>query len=154
MDQTLAWLAALPPAEFLRSSTWAYPFAEIVHLVGLTVLVGSVFVVDLRLIGAGRALPLNTLTRFILPWSLASLLLIVPSGMLLFLAHAPDLFPNPAFRIKLALLLLAALNAMFFHRSIRVEDDAKSTTRGRYAAWISLTLWLSIIAAGRLIAYM
>lgn len=153
MDQTLAWLAALPAAEVLRSSAWAYPLAEVVHLVGLALLVGSVFVVDLRLMGAGRALPLHTLMRFVLPWTLASLLLIVPSGLLLFLAHAPELAANPAFRIKLALLMLAALNAWFFHRSFNVEAVPKSMARGRHAAWISLTLWLSIIAAGRLIAY-
>lgn len=153
MDRTLAWLAALPAAEFLRSNAWAYPLAEVVHLVGLALLVGSVFVVDLRLMGAGRALPLHTLMRFVLPWTLASLLLIVPSGLLLFLAHAPELAANPAFRIKLALLMLAALNAWFFHRAFNVEADAKSIARGRHAAWISLTLWLSIIVAGRLIAY-
>ncbi len=153
MDPTLAWLAALPAAEFLRSSAWAYPLAEVVHLVGLALLVGSVFVVDLRLMGAGRALPLHTLMRFVLPWTLASLLLIVPSGLLLFLAHAPELAANLAFRVKLALLILVALNAWLFHRSFKVEADAKSIARGRQAASISLTLWLSIIAAGRLIAY-
>ena len=153
MDQTLAWLVGLPAAELLRSSAWAYPLAEIVHLVGLALLVGSVFVVDLRLMGAGRALPLQTLMRFVLPWTLASLLLVVPSGLLLFLAHAPELAANPAFRIKLALLMLAALNAWFFHRSFNVRADTKSIARGRHAAWISLALWLSIIAAGRLIAY-
>ena len=154
MDQTLAWLAGLPAADMLRSSVWAYPLAEIVHLVGVALLVGSVFVVDLRLMGAGRALPLQALMRFVLPWTLASLLLVVPSGLLLFLAHAPELAANPAFRIKLALLVLAALNAWFFHRSFNTKADATSIVRGRYAAWISLALWLSIIAAGRLIAYL
>lgn len=153
MNPTLAGLAALPAAEFLRSSAWAYPLAEVAHLIGLAVLVGSVFVVDLRLMGAGRALPLQTLMRFVLPWTVASLLLIVPSGLLLFLAHAPELAANPAFRIKLVLLMLAALNAWFFHRSFRLEADPKSLSRGRRAAWISCTLWLSIVAAGRLIAY-
>ena len=153
MDPTLAWMAALPAAEFLRSSAWAYPLAEVVHIVGLALLVGSVFVVDLRLMGAGRALPLHALMRFVLPWTLASLLLVVPSGLLLFLAHAPELAANAAFRIKLALLMLAALNAWYFHRYSKGTADAKSVARGRQAGWISLTRWLSIIAAGRLIAY-
>ncbi|MCZ2498846.1 hypothetical protein GN316_18945 [Xylophilus sp. Kf1] len=149
----MAWLAALPPAGFLRSSAWAYPLAEVVHLVGLALLVGSLFVVDLRLMGAGRALPLHALMRFVLPWTLASLLLIVPSGLLLFIAHAPELAANAAFRIKLALLVLAALNAWWFHRSFAAGADEKSMARGRSAAGISLTLWLAIVAAGRLIAY-
>ena len=153
MEPTLALLAASQAAAFLRTSAWAYPLVEVVHLVGMALLVGSVFVVDLRLMGAGRALPLPALMQFVLPWTLASLVLVVPSGLLLFGAHAPELAANPAFRVKLGLLMLAVLNAWWFHWSFNVETDAKSVVRGRRAAGMSLALWLAIIAAGRWIAY-
>jgi hypothetical protein len=156
VDEALIRMAQLPAAEFLRGSGWAYPLVEIVHLAGMAVLIGSIVIVDLRLIGAGRALPLDALMRFVLPWTVASLLLIVPSGVLLFLAHAPELAGNRAFIVKLLLLALAGSNALLFHRTTRTgaSIETGAPARAKVAATVSLVLWVSVIAAGRLTAYM
>jgi hypothetical protein len=150
LDSAAAWLAGLPIAEAMRSGAWAYPLAEIAHITGLAVLVGSIFVVDLRLLGAGRTLPVGALMRLVLPWTLGSLLLVVPSGVLLFAAHATELIRNPAFVVKLVLLALAGINALAFHLMTR---RGVTETRARWAAGLSMLLWLAVISAGRMIAY-
>ncbi len=96
-----------------------YPLVEIVHIVGFTVLVGAVAMFDLRLLGVGRArpaeaLPVQALARHLLPWSWAALVLIVPSGVLMF-ATQPELLDNRVFLLKLALIGAAGGNALAFH---------------------------------------
>ena len=91
-------------ATALRESIWLYPTVETIHIVGFALLFGSIVVVDVRLLGAGRRLPLGPLLRFVLPVTWSSTLLVVPTGVLLFVAHATDLIGNPAFVAKVVLL--------------------------------------------------
>ncbi len=142
----------------LRESTWVYPMVETIHIVGFALLVGSIFVVDLRLLGMRRDVALAPLLRFVLPTTLLCLLLVVPSGLLLFAAHANDLIGNRAFIVKLVLLFAAATNALMFHVGpYRAEVDAAPETRPRRStrvfAAVSIALWISILVAGRMIAY-
>lgn len=146
----------------LRESTRVYPRVETIHIVGFALLVGSIFVVDLRLLGMQRDVALAPLLRFVLPVTLLCLLLVVPSGLLLFAAHASDLVGNRAFIVKLVLLFAAATNALMFHvgplrAQLGAEVDEAPGTRPRgptriFAA-LSLALWISILVAGRMIAY-
>ena len=142
----------------MRHELWLYPAVEIVHIAGLAVLVGSITVVDLRLLGLGRTLSVRALTRHAVPWSAAAFLLIVPSGLLMFAAHASDFVSNRAFILKLTLIALAGANAALFHlRSYRSVDrwdhDVSPPSAARTHAAISLALWFSVIACGRLLAY-
>ncbi len=142
----------------LRESTWVYPLVETVHIVGFALLVGSIFVVDLRLLGVRRDVALAPLLRFVLPVTLLCLLLVVPSGLLLFAAHANDLVGNRAFIVKIVLLFAAATNALMFHAGpYRAEVEAAPCTRPqpstRAFAAASIVMWLSILVAGRMIAY-
>lgn len=156
-----AWLAALERtgvAAALRASPWLYPAVEVVHLAGIALLVGGAALFDLRLLGLGRALPAGALGRHLLGWSRRSLALVVPSGALLFSAHAVELSRNPAFRLKLAVIAVAAVNALVFHavtaRELAAWDAARRTPlAARAAACVSLACWLAAIACGRLIAY-
>lgn len=142
----------------LRESVWLYPTVETAHIVGLALLFGSILVVDLRLVGLRRNVTLGPLMRFVLPISLSSLLLVVPTGLLLFAAHAGDLVGNRAFIVKMVLLFAAAINALMFHAGpYRAEVDAAPGTSPRAStrvfAMASIVLWISIVVAGRLIAY-
>ncbi len=87
-------IEALPLAVAMRDSQWMYPIVEIVHITGFVMLVGSIVMFDLRLLGLSRFLPVRALLRHLLPWSLAALVLIVPSGLLMFMANASDLISN------------------------------------------------------------
>jgi hypothetical protein len=155
----LAWLEASAPAAAMRESLWLYPIVEIVHIVGFVILVGAAVMFDLRLLGVSPRLPASGMARHHLPWARAALLLVVPSGVLMFIAHATEFAGNPAFRMKLVLLSAAGLNALVFHRgAFRSVDgwdlEAAVPATARAAAVVSLVLWVGVIAAGRLLAYL
>ena len=155
----LVWLETSGLATAMRQSDWLYPIVEIVHILGFVLLVGSVAMFDLRLLGISPMLPVAGMARHLLRWSIGSLVLVVPSGLLMFAAHATEFIDNPAFRVKLALLTAAAINAIVFHRTTfnSVADwntDAPIPAAARAAAGVSLAVWVGVICCGRLIAYL
>jgi len=138
----------------MKHSLWLYPIVEIVHIVGFALLVGTVAAFDLRLLGFARSLE-----RSLLPWAWVALLLIVPSGVAMFSTHAVDFAGNPAFRVKLLLLLAAGLNSLLFHagvfRHVAAWDQHMPTPRAAKAsALLSVAIWIGVISCGRLIAYL
>lgn len=153
----LAAIEASPLAAAMRQLLWLYPAVEIVHIAGFVVLVGSVAVLDLRLLGLSRAIPVTRLARHTLPWALGALAAIVPSGLLMFVAHATDFIANPAFAAKMTLLLCAGANAAIFHagvyRGVAAWDTGAPPLAARAHAALSLALWFGVIACGRLLAY-
>ena len=154
----LATLESLPIAVAMRHELWLYPAIEIAHIAGFVVLVGTIVVVDLRLLGLGRTLSVRGLTRHVVPWSAGAFVLIVPTGLLMFTAHASDFLTNRAFQLKLLLILCAATNAALFHlgpyRSVDAWDrETAAPAAARAHAAVSLALWFSVIACGRLLAY-
>ena len=155
----LVWLETSAVAEAMRQWLWLYPLVEIVHIVGFVILVGAALMFDLRLLGISRALPVTGMERHLLRAARLSLLLVVPSGVLMFVAHATEMADNPAFRLKLVLLLAAAVNAGVFHRApfrtvARWDRHAPAPFPARVAAALSVALWVGVIACGRLLAYL
>jgi hypothetical protein len=154
----LGAIEGLPVAEAMRQWLWLYPGVEIVHILGFVLLAGSITVFDLRLLGLSRTIPVSALGRHCLPWTLAALALIVPSGLLMFSAHAGDFVANPVFALKMVLLMAAGTNAAAFHlgtyRSVaQWERDRPTPAAAKLHAAASLALWAAIIACGRLLAY-
>jgi hypothetical protein len=144
--------------EAMRKWLWLYPSVEIVHIVGVAMLVGSIAVLDLRLIGFSRTLPVRRLAAHVLPWTIGSFALIIPSGLAMFVAHAGDLISSPVFALKMCLILLAGANAGIFHagifrRAAQWDVDVMPPLAARAAAGLSLVVWVSVIACGRLLAY-
>ena len=142
----------------MRSARWLYPMVEIVHIVGFVLLVGSVLMFDLRLLGLSRQLPLTQMARHLLRWSMASLLLVVPAGLLMFSAHPEDFIGNRVFLLKMTLIMTAGLNAAIFHtgvwQGVAAWDAGQAApASARLHAVLSMGLWLSVIACGRLLAY-
>jgi hypothetical protein len=152
-------IEGLPLAKAMREWLWLYPIVEIVHISGFAVLVGSVVMFDLRVLGMARQVPLRALSRFLLPWSWAALLLVVPTGMMMFSAHAADFLGNPAFKLKMALLVAALMNTAFFHTGpyqgvANWDRDATAPVAARLCAALSIVIWFSVISCGRLLAYL
>lgn len=119
-------------------------------------LVGAVTVFDLRLLGFGRSIPVRALARLCLPWAIVSLLLIVPTGSLLFLAYADILLTSPVFLLKMGLLLLAAINAIAFHTGPYGSVAAWNTENpapfvAKVCAFMSILIWIAVIFAGRML---
>jgi hypothetical protein len=154
-------LAALEGSGFaaaLRHDLWLYPIVEIVHISGFVILVGAVAMFDLRVLGLSRDVSIRALARHLLPWSAGALIVIVPTGLLMFSAHATDFIGNPAFITKITLILIAFANAVAFHvgvfRSAQHWDTHRpAPATARLHAIASLALWFAVIACGRLIAY-
>jgi hypothetical protein len=143
----------------MRHSLWLYPIVEILHICGFVLLVGSVAMFDLRLLGFVSSTSVRALDRSLLPWAWAALLLIVPSGVAMFSAHAVEFAANPAFRVKLVLLVSAAINALVFHngvfRSVAAWDQhLRTPPAAKASAILSLAIWFGVISCGRLIAYL
>ena len=152
-------LESMPLAVAMRQDLWLYPIVEIVHISGFVILVGSIVVLDLRLLGLSRALRVSILTRHVVPWTVLAFALIVPTGVMMFMAHASDFLTNRAFQLKLLLIMLAGVNAAAFHvgiyRSVaRWDEHATPPAAARLHALASLLLWFSVLACGRLLAYL
>lgn len=146
-----------PLSTALRESDDAYPLIETAHVLGITLIAGSLVTVDLRLIGAlFREQPVTFVTTTLLPWAWCGFALMVITGVPLFAAEAAKLYDNPAFRIKLILLAAAGLNAVLFHlttyRRARDWELGLPPRAARAFATTSILLWSGIIVAGRLIA--
>jgi hypothetical protein len=132
---------------------------QIFHTLGFTTLVGSVAVFDLRVLGIAKQISVRALARFLLPWTLASLAVIVPTGLMMFSAHADDLLSNRAFELKMGLLLAAGMNGAYFHTGPYMtvkgwDTNAPAPWVARLSAALSLALWIGVIACGRLLAYL
>jgi hypothetical protein len=155
----LVWLETTRVAAAMREWLWLYPAVEIVHILGFVLLVGAALLFDLRLLGLARHLPVSGMAGHLLRWARRSLLLVVPSGLLMFAAHATEMADNPAFQLKLLFLATAGLNAGLFHRvpfrSVGDWDtEVRSPILARGAAVVSLVSWTGAIACGRLLAYL
>ena len=151
------WLEHSYLAVSIRQSPLLFPAIEIVHIIGFIFLVGSAFLFDLRLLGVAKKISVSEVADYVLPWSRRSLLLVVPSGFLLFIAQAEALSTNGVFGLKLILILIAFMNAGIFHRftfrSVMTWSTSETPAAAKAAAVISLSLWVSVITCGRLIAY-
>ncbi len=153
------WLENTPPAIALRESVWMFDLAETVHTLGIVLVAGTIMLVDLRLLGlALKREPVSEVVARIVPRTLWGFGLMFATGWFLFSAEAVKLYNSPAFRIKLVLLSLAGLNAILFHLTVyRHAADwdraAVAPARARIAGFLSLILWIGIVAAGRALAY-
>lgn len=154
----LVWLETSALAIAMRQWQWLYPIVEILHILGFVMVVGGGFFFDLRLLGLGRGLPVSALAAHLLTWARLGFGLVVPTGFMMFAAHATEFASNPAFRLKLVLIAAAVINAGAFHqwpfKSVGRWDVAAATPAwAQMAAALSLVLWTGAICCGRLLAY-
>ena len=153
------WLAATPGSVALHESLYAYTWIETAHVIGITLFVGTIAMVDLRLLGLGwRGVPVSQMTSRILPWTVAGFVLMLATGLALFYAIPVRTWHSVWFRTKMLLLLIAAVNIWVFHRRVQ-RDRARwdgapvPPLSARISAAVSLTAWVAVIVTGRMIAY-
>lgn len=155
------WLLAFNEASGIRAlmlgTSWGWPLAEILHYSGLSLLMGTIGLFDLRVLGWARALPLQSLHRLI-PLGVAGFGLNLVTGVM-FITSFPDQYLyNPAVQTKFALMLLAGINMLLFYRlawgELRLlRPEQSAPLRARVFTAISLLAWLGVIAGGRLITF-
>lgn len=145
----------------IRDSDWIFYFIESIHVFGILLMVGTVSLVDLRLLGVGilRRQPVSEVAGQLLPWTWTGFGILATSGSFLLISEAATkLYPSPSFWIKMTLIFLAGVNMGVFHltvyRRVHEWDNAAVTPRGaRVTACISLAIWAGVVFAGRGIAY-
>jgi hypothetical protein len=158
MASALHTVEATGFARFMREALYAYPFAEAVHIAGLALLFGSIVLVDLRLLGVGRRVPLKPLVSFAVPWSITGFVIAALAGLSMFTAHAEEFITQPVFLTKMGLILAGGVNAVLLHngplREAAWEPSGEVPAQVRAAAIGSLAIWLGVIVCGRLLAYL
>jgi hypothetical protein len=151
--QSIGW------ATELRESQLAFPAVEGLHLLGLAFIMGPVLMLDLRLIGwIWRETPVSKIAQTFVPYSIAGAVVMFATGILLFCAEAVRCYNSGWFRIKLVLLLVAGLNALYFHtktQSTWATWDTLATPplEAQRAGMLSILFWTGVIFAGRWTAY-
>jgi hypothetical protein len=146
----MSTVAALDRFAWIASHPWLYPALEVVHIVGIALLLGSLLLVELRVWGLGAALAPMPLARLGLTVSLSGFALVLASGLTMFASQAADLIGHRFFLIKMGLIAVAGTNAALFHARggmARLDGVARAQTL------LSLGLWLGVIICGRWIAY-
>ncbi|MGE4049410.1 MAG: DUF6644 family protein [Acetobacteraceae bacterium] len=153
----LSLIATSPVASALKTSAYAYPIVNALHIMGLATLFGAILALDLRLLGAFRSVPAQPLAQVLPRVAAAGLCVAVTTGALLFSVNPFDYAANTAFLTKLVLVTAGALHAVAVHLSpgwTGVLAGAGRIGGGiRVSAAVSLLIWTSAILAGRFIAF-
>lgn len=158
LDNLMQWLEDSSWSAAIRQSSWLYPALEIVHITGIVLLVGSAFLFDIRILGFSKNIPVSALEKHLLVWAYRALILVVPSGLLLFITNAVALAHNPFFHTKLILIAVAGVNAYIFHKYFCRSIDGwnistAAPANAKITALVSIFTWIAVIACGRLLAY-
>jgi hypothetical protein len=145
-------------ATAVAESTWLFPLFETIHVLALTIVLGSVAMIDVRLLGLGnRHRPISELCSTVLPWTWSAFGVTVVCGLILFSSKATTYYVNLPFRIKLLCLAAAGLNMIIFHwvtaRDVHAWEHDYTPLRARFAGAASLCLWVVIAGAGRWIGF-
>jgi uncharacterized membrane protein len=144
---------------FIHNKAWAFTTVEVVHVFAVSLLLGTITIVDLRLLGIAAAKrPFLDLARQLLPFTWAAFAIAVTAGALLFISRATEYVANPVFWTKMALIVLAGINMIIFEfitarGAEKWNVDAAPPPAARLAGAISITSWILVICFGRLIGF-
>jgi hypothetical protein len=159
LESFFQWVYDLPFADHIRSNELAFPSLESVHVLAITLVLGSIAVADLRLLGlASVKRPVSQLLDEILPVTWVAFGFALVTGLLLFSSNAVEYAHNKPFQFKMILLVLAGLNMLVFQlvtfRTVGSWDQAARTPPGaRFAGAASLVCWIGVVAFGRWIGF-
>ena len=161
MDGVQVWLVrtlkSINPVASIMHSTWGWPAAESIHFIGLSLLVGTIALFDLRLLGMAKRIPIAALHRLI-PWGLVGYGINVVSGAAFLMTEPDQYIYNPSFQFKVLFIMLAGVNALMFYKTSwgrATADNAvpDAPRAAKVAAVISLSVWISVIVCGRLLTF-
>jgi hypothetical protein len=144
---------------YIAESTWAFPTLETLHVIFFVVVLGTILVVDLRMIGAtSNRFAITKAAKDTLPWTWGAFILAGITGSLIFVSKASSYMANPWFIAKMVTMALAGLNMLYFHfvtwKSVDQWDKGVATPGAvKAAGYISLVLWVGVVFFGRAIGF-
>lgn len=156
MMHFLEWLQATPLSVAI-AERW-FPLIESFHVITMAIVTGTIFIVDTRLVGfTSTKLPFTYLSDRLLPWTWGAFVCSAITGTLMFIGNATMYYGNVPFRVKMVLLVVAALNMAFFQmvtfRGVASWDMGRPPAAARAAGFCSLALWCGVIGFGRWIGF-
>jgi hypothetical protein len=154
----IAWLEASRLATSIRNSLYLFPLIESVHVIGLTMVFGTILVIDLRLLGlASTQRSFAAIASDVFRWTWLAFVVTVTTGGLMFITNASTYYNSGYFRAKMALLALSGLNVLVFERtarrSVRLWDRTAAPPSGKAVAALSLVIWIGVIVLGRWVGF-
>ena len=147
------WLHAF----VIQHEPWVWPLCETLHYLGLSLLLGTVGLFDLRILGLAKGIPPEAIHRLI-PWGIGGYVVNILTGILFFVGHPDQYFYNDAFRFKAAFMALAGINVLIFYSSAFREVQAMpagadAPLRAKFITGISLGSWVAVLICGRLLTF-
>ena len=157
LDPLRVWLLSTSLSSFMKNSTWAWPISESLHFVGLSLLIGTIGILDLRMLGLAKRLPLAAVHDLV-PWGIAGYALNVMTGVCFFTGEPGEYIENVAFQLKMSFMLLAGINVLVFYSTVfrqvealRPGEDAPLAAKIIVGA--SLFLWVAVMCCGRMLTF-
>ncbi len=160
MEESLWLQLEMLPISQEIGATWWFPLLESLHVLGLTIMLGALLMLDLRLMGlAAMRYSVSSMNRELLPWSISAFAVVVITGIGMFVTRASAHIENPAFIIKMLCMGLAGLNIAWFHFSLlrtiaHWDTAANMPVSVRIAGMASLILWCAVTLAGRWVGHL
>jgi hypothetical protein len=146
------WLTTSPWANGMNGPEWAFPVVASLHFMGFALSIGTIAIVDFRLLGLGmRRQTAAQLAADLNKWTLSGLAVMLTTGSLMFSADAVTYHVNPSFQFKMTCLTLALLFHFTVHRRVARSED--SPIAAKLVGALSLLLWTCVVAGGRMIAF-
>jgi len=142
---------------WMVDSIWAYPIVLSTHAIGMSIVVGTIVMLDLRLLGYAKLAPISSFkSMFVVTWLGVALNFL--SGIALFFSDPAQFLFHPVFLTKIGLMIIGVLSFYFLWRELGKHDavaevEIESSARIKLLAHLTLIIWFSVIVAGRLIAY-
>ena len=154
LEPFFRWCESTLIGRAIADSVWAFPILEAVHLLGLCMLGGALLVVDLRLLGVGlTSQPVARLARYARPWLVASVIVMVLTGIPLFLSEAIKAYYNTSFWVKMCTRPVALAFTFAVRERVARRAAVDPGMTGRIVGAVSLALWFTVAAAGRWIGF-
>lgn len=157
LERLAIWLHETAPSQWVRAWPWTWAICETLHFIGLSLLIGCIGVLDLRLMGGLRRIPLAAL-RPLVPYGIAGFALNAVTGLVFVVGTPEQYLTNVAFGMKLVFLAISGLNVLYFetrhgHRLLTLAPDDPMPTAFKVAGAVSLGSWLMVLYWGRMLPY-
>lgn len=159
VDSILQKIYGWPISEAIRTDYFWFPFFESIHVIAVTLVVGSIFIVDLRLMGiTSNKKPVTELAKEVLPWTWSLFVIGVCAGTLMFISKATNYYNDDFFRYKMLFILLAGLNMAIFHlftfkTVVHWDRDVPTLVGAKIAGGLSMIFWIIVVFCGRWIGF-
>jgi hypothetical protein len=157
MDAIIAWITSTGLSAWVSSTPWVWPAGEILHFIGLSLLLGAILIADLRLAGFFKSISIAT-THKLIPWAIAGFALNALTGVLFVFGDPQRYFVHTGFWIKMLLIAVAGLNALMFYWKVSPvmhswAPEQEPIAIAKTIAFVSIGTWFAVLLLGRLIPY-